>query len=136
MGSAGVCSMNGFKKFSPEYSEIEKVDIPDDGFDRVDSRGVEGSTKTGSVFPELVDEELEDIEVEVMFFWEALQLCVEEDEPVGRLVWEDDIYIWFQSSTNDMGPTLMTFTLGEGYPTPYTPTQEDMLVADWILVPA
>ena len=127
--------MNGFKKFSPEYSEIEKSDTPDDGFDRVDSRGVEGSTKDSSMFPELVDEELEDIEVEAMYFWEALQLCVEDDEPIGRLVWEDDTYIWLQSFTNDMGPTLMTFSLWEGYPTPYTPTQEDMLVADWILVP-
>jgi hypothetical protein len=131
MGSTGVCSMSNFAKFSPEYSAIEKSDPLDDGFDRIDSRGVEGSTKDGSVFPKLVDEEPEEIEINTMPFWEALQMCIENDYAITRLAWEDDVFAWVFDGNSELGNTLVTYSLYSGGYTVYTPTQEDIFSEDW-----
>jgi len=105
----------------------------DNGFDRVDSRGMEGSTETGSLFPNLVDEEIEEIEIYVMPFWEALQLCVEEDEGIARIEWEDDHYVWVYGATHDFNAMLITFSPDGNY-MPYTPIQDDMFANDWYIV--
>ena len=101
----------------------------DDDFDHIDSRGSEAST---AMLPGMeAEEELEDI-IECMPFWEVLQLCIEEDYTMSRLIWEDK-YVWCYGPNYDLGIILVVTSEVDGGLTIYTPSQEDMFADDWIV---
>jgi hypothetical protein len=119
--------MSDEKNNSSEYTLEE-------GFDHVDSRGTEGSIKEGFLFPELLGDE-EEFELEVMYFWEALEECVVNDQMIARVDWPEDYYLWVYGATEELGNCIMTFSRDQGCPTPYTPTQDDFFAQDWIMLP-
>ena len=102
-----------------------------DGFTHTDSRGMEADT---FMLPGIVDEEELEYALECMPFWDALEQCVVHDQTIARVNWSEDYYLWVHGATDEIGNTIMTFSKDQGCPTPYTPTQDDMLTEDWIML--
>jgi|TARA_Y100000310_G_scaffold146443_1_gene145781 hypothetical protein len=96
------------------------------GFEHIDSRGVEADTP---VLPGIEDEEELEDALECLPFYDALAQVIEQDVAMARVGWEYGVYVWVN---NEYIYELERLLVKEC--AVYTPTQEDMFADDWLVV--